>query len=620
MFIQHSLTNSGAFHPRPVCRVSGMRRMLSVRGGFMRWFGREVRRWSPILVLVAVIAPIPRAAADQDLKSLVQQAFDLHQKGQYAEAMPLLRRAYAVAPQDYFVNLLLGIDCLRTGDAPASVPFLKQAARLRPKEEYPLDYLGEALAKQEMYGEAVEAYIRALHVSKGSAESSVAFVDFALSRFASMSTLLRSSKIGLAAEYRLRALALPNADALRASLFERAADLDPSAPGIWSDLAGSHLIAGELSAADSDVHKALLADGNDLSARMAEAQLAAQKDEWKRAIQRLDFVLQRSPRVLSHEIARWPPQLALPSDSGVRPAAAKFFSCVRAGSTSCEPAPARRTAPEDPEALFREQKWEQLLKRPRPQPDQADRWFQRGVAFARLEDCPQAIPALERGLTKSSPEIYGMFLLTWCYSRQAGRAAEQVQQSRGDNASLHVMRGDVLLRLQAKPDMAIAEYQQALAGPPHDPSVLERIADAQFGAGQVDAARQSAQAALKIDPQRISAKRTLARIAMQERNYAAAIPDLRDIVARDPQDMTMRVELGKACAQTGALDQAWKNLAPALESGYPDEKGSLHYLLGTVLKKMGRGAEADRAFAAASQLSESFQQKSYRDQGPDAQP
>ena len=59
----------------------------------------------------------------------------------------------------------------------------------------------------------------------------------------------------------------------------------------------------------------------------------------------------------------------------------------------------------------------------------------------------------------------------------------------------------------------------------------------------------------------------------------------------------MRAELGKACAQTGALEQAWKNLSAALESGYPDEKGSLHYLLGTVLKKMGRAAEADRAFA-----------------------
>ena len=45
-------------------------------------------------------------------------------------------------------------------------------------------------------------------VAPGSAESSVAFVDFALTRFASMSELLRSSGKGLAAEYRLRALAL----------------------------------------------------------------------------------------------------------------------------------------------------------------------------------------------------------------------------------------------------------------------------------------------------------------------------------------------------------------------------------------------------------------------------
>jgi hypothetical protein len=43
-------------------------------------------------------------------------------------------------------------------------------------------------------------------------------------------------------------------------------------------------------------------------------------------------------------------------------------------------------------------------------------------------------------------------------------------------------------------------------------------------------------------------------------------------------------------------------------------------LLGNVLKKIGRDAEADQAFAAATQLSEAFQQKSYRDQDADAQP
>ena len=168
--------------------------------------------------------------------------------------------------------------------------------------------------------------------------------------------------------------------------------------------------------------------------------------------------------------------------------------------------------------------------------------------------------------------------------------------------------------------MAVSEDQQALAEDANDPAVLERLAEAQLGAGQADAARQTAQAAIKIDPQRMAAKSTLAKIAMQERDYSAAMPYLRELVDWDPQNESIRIELGKACAQSGAFEEAWKDLAPALAHGYPDEKGSLHYLLGSVLKKMGRRDEADKAFAAATRLSEAFQQKSYRDQDADAQP
>ena len=45
----------------------------------------------------------------------------------------------------------------------------------------------------------------------------------------------------------------------------------------------------------------------------------------------------------------------------------------------------------------------------------------------------------------------------------------------------------------------------------------------------------------------------------------------------------------------------------------------LHFPYG-VLKKMGRNTEADQAFATAAQLSDAFQQKSYRDQDADARP
>ena len=570
-----------------------------------------------VFVLIATLFAHGYAAAQDNFKPLVQQAFDLHQRGQFSAALPLLRRAYAMQPDDYFVNLLLGIDSLRIGDAQASVRYLKKASRLRPQEEFPLAYLGEAYARQEIFGEAAAAYMKAISVAPTSAESSIAFVDFALSRFANISTSLRSSTKGLAAEYRLQALAVGDGSAERVSLLQRSADLDPAAPGIWSDLGSASLAAGNVAAAEDAARRAAEANPNDLAAWMLGAQLAAQSHDWKRLQARLNAIAQRSAETLSLEIGQWPKQIQAPAGA-VSGVAAKFLSCVQEARV-CE-FPPNHSQSSDPVALFREQRWEQLTKLPAPPDAQSKAWVHRGIAFASLDDCARAIPSLERGLTASSSDTYALFQLSRCYSQQAGRIAHQVQQSAESEAPLHTMRGDILLRLQAKPEPAVAEYQQALRLDPNDPAILERLAEAQFGAGKTEDSRSSAQAALKIDPQRTGAKRTLAKIAIQERDYSTALPFLRELAARNPQDVTGKVELGKACAQTGALDEAFQNLAPALEHGYPDEKGTLHYLLGTVLKKMGRNTDAEQAFATAAQLSDAFQHKSYHDQDPDAQP
>jgi tetratricopeptide (TPR) repeat protein len=584
----------------------------------MQRFRTEICIRIGIIALVLVLGCRFSFAGEQDVKSLVQQAFDLHQKGEFAEALPLLHHAHRLAPEDYFVNLLLGIDSLRTGQTKLAVPFLKKASRLRPQEEYPLAYLGEAYAAQDTYGDAAQAYLKAMHVAPGSSESAVAFVDFALARFASMSEVMRSSKKGLAAEYRLRALAQPKTEGSRVALLQRAADLDPTAPGIWPDLAQTALVAGNLAEAEDAVEKALGADPNDQRAKLAEAQLAAQGSDWKRAIGLLDSVATNSPMTLSLAVSQWPAKLQPPASLPISGRAAKFLACVREAQSTCDFPSQSKASTQTSAALFREQRWEQVTKLPAPQPSQTAAWFHRGVAFAQLEQCQQAIPSLERGLSKLDSDIYAMQLLSWCYSREAGKTAEHVQQSTSNEAAVHVMKGDILLRLQGKAEIAISQYQQALAQEPGDPAVLGRLAEAQLGAGQIEAARQTAQSALKIDPQRLGPKRTLAKIAMQDRDYPVALPYLRELVTRNPQDTSIRIELGKACAQTGALDEALQNLAPALAHGYPDEKGSLHYLLGGVLKKMARDGEADQAFATAAQLSDAFQQKSYRDQDADA--
>lgn len=616
MFIEYSFQDSG-------------RGRLEARGcaypnkGMPRVSRNRTRTYAfkaaaSIAVMLATVISSFGAAGKEDFKALLQKAFDLHRRGEFAAALPLLQRAHAMQPDDYFVNLLLGIDSLRTADVKASIPYLKKASRLRPKEEYPLSYLGEAYAGQGEFAEAATAYIKASEITPRSAEAAVAFVDFALARFGDISTSLRSLSKGLAAEYRLRALASGPQDSSRVELLKRAADLDPASPGIWSDLAQAELQSGDSKSAAESFRRAMAADSNDLEAWIVDAELAAEAGDWKRTNQRLNEVAQRSPHFLASEAGNWPTRL-YPAPGAVFGSAATFLNCVREAKAACQIGPAERSSARLDE-LFQEQRWEQITRLPVPAAGQRQNWLRRGIAFAKLGDCQQAIPALERGIPSATSNVYASFQLSQCYSEQAGRTAEQVQAS-GDNPSaLHIMRGDIFLRLQSKPELAINEYEQALAANGNDPSVLERLAEAQLGAGKQDTAQATAQAALKIDPQSAGSKRTLAKIAMQGREYAAALPYLKELAARNPNDVAGRVQLGEALAQTGALEQALQNLSPALEQGYPDEKGTLHYLLGTVLKKMGRNSDAEKAFATASQLSDAFQQKSYHDQDADAQP
>jgi predicted Zn-dependent protease len=205
------------------------------------------------------------------------------------------------------------------------------------------------------------------------------------------------------------------------------------------------------------------------------------------------------------------------------------------------------------------------------------------------------------------------YQLSVCYAAEAGRAAEKLESGAEDPAAVHRLRGDVLLRLKTDAAAAEVEYHQAIALKPGDPALLERLAEAELTAGDPEAARQSAQAALAIDPHRREALRTLASLAMSNRDYEQALPWLRQLAQEAPGDRTVQVELGRALAQTGEAAEALRWLTPALAAGYPDEKGALHALLGRELRTLGRNAEAAKAEQEARRLSDAFQARSLQE-------
>ncbi len=211
--------------------------------------------------------------------------------------------------------------------------------------------------------------------------------------------------------------------------------------------------------------------------------------------------------------------------------------------------------------------------------------------------------------------------LSLCYAIEADGAAAQLNANTQDQAALHQLRGDVLLRLSNDAAGAQSEYKQAIVLRGRDPALYERMAEAQMSAGDPEGARKSATEALAIDPHRRAAMGTLATLAMNNRNYDEALPWLAKMKAASPQDPKVEVELARALAQTGKPAAALTNLQDALAAGYPDEKGALHSLEARLLRELGKNAEAAKAAAEAKRLSNDFQSghRKGAGKGPDAE-
>ena len=172
-----------------------------------------------------------------------------------------------------------------------------------------------------------------------------------------------------------------------------------------------------------------------------------------------------------------------------------------------------------------------------------------------------------------------------------------------------------MLRMQSNGKAAIVEYTAALGSSGNDPALLERLAEAQLQDGQMDAAVQSAKAALRVDSHRFAAMHTLAKVAMEQRRYSEAMPYLQRLYAQNPADAGVQVQLGTALARTGDAAGAVQLLGAPLQHGYPDQKGNLHALLGTALRKTGQEQQASEAFAAARSLSGEYQKSSHPPSG-----
>ena len=404
----------------------------------------------------------------------------------------------------------------------------------------------------------------------------------------------------MAVVLRLEAEGSQSGSESREALLGRSATADPEQAGIWGELGVEQLRRGMRKEAAASLKVAQDHQPSGSWTLQLEAMMAAEQGNWKEAGARLFELGGHSPAAFQSAMQAWPSNFIPPKEvSGA------LWDCMRSGSTACLQKIdfPQGESPRDEEQLFAEERWEQLAARPEPLLPAG--WFHRGVALADLNDCPRAIPALERGLEPGAETA--AYWLERCYASEAERATARLR-GLGDQAVFHRVQGDYLVRVKQDAQAAIGEYLKACQLQPRNPVLSERLAQAYMSLGEMPQAKQAAREALSLDPRRPAALKLLASIAMNERDYSTALDSLHKMLALRPSDAWARVQLGIAYAQTEQPQRALDYLQTALAAGYPDERGALHAMLAGVFRKLGRKQDAQTAAAEANRLSDLFQQ------------
>ncbi len=211
----------------------------------------------------------------KSFESLLQQGFDLHREQQYGRSIPLLEQARTLRPSDYRVNLLLGIDYLRSGQPAKSLTFLRCARSANTQDTVVLGYLAEVYSFLEEFDQAAEALHTATLTSEAWSQTSMSLVHFYLHRFRALAQELRSTRPGLAYAYRLQALALrARGDPGEREVLLQVQALWPELPGLYSALGHLALAQGQFEQAKTWFAKARLLSPDDLDLLGGEAVLA----------------------------------------------------------------------------------------------------------------------------------------------------------------------------------------------------------------------------------------------------------------------------------------------------------------------------------------------------------
>ena len=199
-------------------------------------------------------------------------------------------------------------------------------------------------------------------------------------------------------------------------------------------------------------------------------------------------------------------------------------------------------------------------------PQDASLLFGLGLAYLRMKR-PEVKTVIERLAATTNGEPFAHLLrgqncLADSDFQNAVEALEAAAKLSDDLPRLHFSLGVAYLRTGRNQE-AIRAFERELRRMPHDYWTLYYLAFLHDAEGRLDAARESAQLALALQPRSADAGALLGKVLLKQGKAAEAVPPLEIAVAQNPNDANLRFQLARAYQQSGRRQDASREFAEA---------------------------------------------------------
>ena len=233
-----------------------------------------------------------------------------------------------------------------------------------------------------------------------------------------------------------------------------------------------------------------------------------------------------------------------------------------------------------------------------PNDDQVEMTFCRVLLNERKLD--EAATHLNHFLERNPKDQDAWYLLGKTYLQLSEDALKNINEIDPDSVVAHEIAGEIDASMHNY-DLALVEYKKAIDKAPHQPGTHMHMGDAYWNIGKWESAETEFKAELENDRSNCIARWKLAN-SMLEANQSAddALAQLNQSIERCPALMQAHADRGRALIRLEKQSEALPDLLMA-EKDSPSEP-TIHFLLATVYRSQGKGAEAQQEMQTYSRL------------------